>query len=140
MFELVKGTQAASLYIAKEADDFAGLSHVAEKIQKDIELVTGVAPKICDAMPEGYSIIPGTIGKNPVIDEMIANGKLNVSQLDGKRESYTICLVDGDKLTGDPKSGIYFFCDFSSCTGVISDYAFSPEVKAAFPDTEFIEV
>lgn len=98
MFELVKGTQAASLYIAKEADDFAGLSHVAEKIQKDIELVTGVAPKICDAMPEGYSIIPGTIGKNPVIDEMIANGKLNVSQLDGKRESYTICLVDGDKL------------------------------------------
>ena len=34
MFELVKGTQAASLYIAKEADDFAGLSHVAEKIQK----------------------------------------------------------------------------------------------------------
>ena len=52
MFELVKGTQAASLYIAKEADDFAGLSHVAEKIQKDIELVTGVAPKICDAMPE----------------------------------------------------------------------------------------
>lgn len=49
-------------------------------------------------MPEGYSIIPGTIGKNPVIDEMIANGKLNVSQLDGKRESYTICLVDGDKL------------------------------------------
>ena len=72
MFELVKGTQAASLYIAKEADDFAGLSHVAEKIQKDIELVTGVAPKICDAMPEGYSIIPGTIGKNPVIDEMIA--------------------------------------------------------------------
>ena len=68
MFELVKGTQAASLYIAKEADDFAGLSHVAEKIQKDIELVTGVAPKICDAMPEGYSIIPGTIGKNPVIE------------------------------------------------------------------------
>ena len=34
MFELVKGTQAASLYIAKEADDFAGLSHVAEKIRK----------------------------------------------------------------------------------------------------------
>ncbi len=45
MFELVKGTQAASLYIAPGADDFAGLSHVAEKIQKDIELVTGVAPK-----------------------------------------------------------------------------------------------
>ena len=83
MFELVKGTQAASLYIAKEADDFAGLSHVAEKIQKDIELVTGVAPKICDAMPEGYSIIPGTIGKNPVIDEMIANKALDTLKIDG---------------------------------------------------------
>lgn len=33
-----------------------------------------------------------------MIDEMIANGKLNVSQLDGKRESYALCLVDGDKL------------------------------------------
>ena len=64
MFELVKGTQAASLYIAKEADDFAGdFPTWQKKIQKDIELVTGVAPKICDAMPEGYSIIPGTIGK-----------------------------------------------------------------------------
>ena len=57
-----------------------------------------------------------------------------------KQSKKTYFLVDGDKLTGDPKSGIYFFCDFSSCTGVISDYAFSPEVKAAFPDTEFIEV
>ena len=34
MFELVKGTQAASLYIAKEADDFAGLSHVAENPER----------------------------------------------------------------------------------------------------------
>ena len=34
MFELVKGTQAASLYIAPGADDFAGLSHVAEKIRR----------------------------------------------------------------------------------------------------------
>lgn len=38
MFELVKGTQAASLYIAKEADDFAGLSHVAEKSRKILNL------------------------------------------------------------------------------------------------------
>lgn len=98
MFELVKGTQAASLYIAKEADDFAGLSHVAEKLQQDIKLVTGVTPEITKTLSNGYQIIPGTIGKNPVIDEMIANGKLNVSQLDGKRESYALCLVDGDKL------------------------------------------
>ena len=59
MFELVKGTQAASLYIAKEADDFAGLSHVAEKIQKDIELVTGVAPKIRRKTRELYYLSCG---------------------------------------------------------------------------------
>ena len=98
MFELVKGTQAASLYIAPGADDYAGLSHVAEKLQQDIKLVTGVTPEITKTLSNGYQIIPGTIGKNPVIDEMIANGKLNVSQLDGKRESYALCLVDGDKL------------------------------------------
>ena len=46
MFELVKGTQAASLYIAPGADDYAGLSHVAEKLQQDIKLVTGVTPEI----------------------------------------------------------------------------------------------
>ena len=54
MFELVKGTQAASLYIAPGADDFAGLSHVAEKIQKDIEsglwMTVCIIPRDCGSV------------------------------------------------------------------------------------------
>lgn len=45
MFELVKGTQAASLYIVPGADDFAGLSHVAEKSRKILNLSQGWHPK-----------------------------------------------------------------------------------------------
>ena len=64
MFELVKGTQAASLYIAPGADDYAGLSHVAEKLQQDIKLVTGDTGNYKNFI-ERISDYSGTIGKNP---------------------------------------------------------------------------
>ncbi len=57
-----------------------------------------------------------------------------------KQSKKTYFLVDGDKLTDNVKSGIYYFCDFSAFAGVISDYEFSADVKRAFPNTEFIEI
>ena len=72
MFELVKGNQGAGIYIDPGAGDYAGLLHVAEKLQEDIELVTGVKPPIHEKQTEWVQIIPGTIGSHPVLDEFIA--------------------------------------------------------------------
>lgn len=57
-----------------------------------------------------------------------------------KQSKKTYFLIGGDKLTDAPQSGIYYFCDFSAFTGVISDYEFPPEIKLAFPQTEFIGI
>lgn len=97
MFELVKNQKAAGIYVDSDAVDYAGLSHVAGKIQADIKLVTGVEPTIDDTLSDGFQIVAGTIGSHPVIDEMIAKGELDVAELEGKRESYAIRLVH-DKL------------------------------------------
>ena len=35
MFELVKGTKAAGIYIDKNAADYEGLFHVAAKLQEE---------------------------------------------------------------------------------------------------------
>lgn len=94
MFELVKAGKAAGIYVDSEATDYRGLSHVAEKLQEDIQLVTGVKPMIEAEVTDGFQIIAGTMGANPKIDAKIASGELDVSALDGKRESYAIRLVE----------------------------------------------
>lgn len=98
MFELVKGNQAAGIYVDQNASDYAGLHHVAEKLQEDIRLVTGVKPSIDGECKDGYQIIAGTIGSSPVIDKMIEAGELDVSAIQGKRESYAIRLLEDTKL------------------------------------------
>ncbi|MCH5252213.1 MAG: glycosyl hydrolase 115 family protein [Lachnospiraceae bacterium] len=97
MFELVKGGKAAGIYVDDKASDYAGLSHVAEKIRADIELVAGVCPQLETEVTEGYQIVAGTLGNSPVVDAMVSDGSLDVSAIQGKRESYALKLV-GKKL------------------------------------------
>ncbi len=96
MFEVVKGGRAASIFVDVQAEDYAGLAHVAGKISRDVELVAGVAPEVTGTLTEDFQIVPGTIGSSPVIDGMIAEG-LDLSAIQGKRESYALRLV-GKKL------------------------------------------
>lgn len=94
MFELVKEKKAAGIYIDAKATDYRGLCHVAEKLQEDIFLVTGVKPTLDTEWTNDFQIVAGTLGANPTVDDMIAAGKLDVSQIQGKRECYAIYLVD----------------------------------------------
>ncbi len=93
MFELVKAGKAAGIYVDKTAKDYAGLLHVAKKIATDVELVTDVKPAVEEGKNDGYQIIPGTLGACPVVDDMIAKGELDVSAIQGKRESYALRQV-----------------------------------------------
>ena len=97
MFELVKGGKAAGIYVDEKAADYAGLSHVAKKLAEDIQMVTGVAPGQDKELTDGFQIVAGTLGSSPVVDGMVADGTLDVSAIQGKRESYALRLV-GKKL------------------------------------------
>ena len=94
MFELVKENVAAGIFVDAAAKDYAGILHVAKKLQADIKLVTGTEPVVGEVQTEEFQIMAGTIGGSPVIDEMIEQGVLDVSAIQGKRESYAIRLID----------------------------------------------
>src|SRR5690606_10812760 len=65
-------------------------------------------------------IIVGTIGKSPIIDRLIAQKKLDVSEVKDQWESFTIQTVDGNLIiAGSDKRGtIYGVYDLSENMGV----------------------
>lgn len=91
-FELVKG-RACGIYIHPESSDYKGLSHVAGIFARDVKLVTGKENVLEDGITQEAQVIVGTIGSSPVIDDMIQEGVLDASGLDGKRESFLIRLL-----------------------------------------------
>lgn len=109
--------------------DYLGVLRVLGHLQKDIKNVTGIEPQIFKNSVSGTDniIIVGTVGKSPIIDQLIKNGKIKSSLLLGKREKFIIQSVDnplpGVKralvIAGSEKRGtIYGMYDLSNEIGV----------------------
>ena len=98
-FMLADNGKLVSIII--DANDFKGVIRTAEDLQKDILNVTGSEPAIQNIPSECDNVvIIGTIGKSSLIDNLIKAGRIDVSDIAGKWESYIIQTVD------DPMSGI----------------------------------
>ncbi|MGN7764344.1 glycosyl hydrolase 115 family protein [Paenibacillus sp. 22594] len=95
-FNFVKEGNAAKIYLDPKGEDYAGLRRVAGSFAADIALVSGVDPDICTEIGEldGTAIIAGSIGTNGLIDQLIADGTLDVSSIQGKRECYRIQVIE----------------------------------------------
>jgi len=126
-FPLVQAGIAAMLCV--DSDDYAGVVRAAHDLQNDIRLVTGVAPAITNsgAGLRSQAIIIGTIGKSPLIDELIRKQKIRVASITGKWESFLIQVVpdpipgiaSGLVIAGSDKRGtIYGIYDLSEQIGV----------------------
>lgn len=76
-------------------NDFVGVKKIAQKFQEDVERVTNVKPNIIsNKIPsENKAIIVGTIGNSKLIDDLIANNKLEVSTIEGKWETFIIQTI-----------------------------------------------
>jgi hypothetical protein len=76
--------------------DHAGVIRAAKDLQKDIGMITGRKPPLSLNTSNGQKevVIIGTIGKSALIDEMISNKKLNVSDVEGRWEAYVIETID----------------------------------------------
>ncbi|MDQ8199308.1 glycosyl hydrolase 115 family protein [Pelagicoccus enzymogenes] len=82
------------LYV--DAEDHWGLVRAVGDLQADFEKVTGTQPKL-EHSPSKLgktAVIVGTIGKSALIDRLVSDGKIDVSQVRGKWEAYHIELVD----------------------------------------------
>ncbi|MDB4917850.1 MAG: hypothetical protein JWM95_5494 [Gemmatimonadetes bacterium] len=121
-----KGKTAPILISAKE---FPGVIKAARDFSADVERVTGVASAMAmDTVPPGrMAVLVGTIGKSPLIDKLVASGKLNVKDVAGKWEVYVRQVVRNPMpgldealvIAGSDKRGtIYGIYDLSGQIGV----------------------
>jgi len=144
-FAIVRGGVASSLYV--DASDYAGVIRAAGDLRNDIAVVTGVTPTITRSKGVGsQAILIGTIGKSPLIDNLIRDGKINVASIAGKWESFLIQVVPNPLpgvasalvIAGSDKRGtIYGIYDVSEQIGV-SPWHWWADVPVQHRDALFV--
>ena len=127
-FALVSETnQVASLVVCDS--DYQGVNVVANWFVNDLKMVSGQEAKIYQSeLPKSkHVILVGTIGKNRWIDQLVKEGKIDVSDLKGQWERSLTQVVDNPfpgiekalVLTGSDKRGtIYAMLNLSRAMGV----------------------
>ncbi len=141
-FKLVRGSSAVPFVIEKEA--FPGVRLIAEKVCKDVRLVSGKLPKLEQPKkvkkPAGC-VLAATVGHSPILDLYENEGLLDLSDIKGKREVFKLAVVgEGNKavlvIAGSDKRGtIYGLFHISECIGVspLVYWADVPAVKCKEP-------
>lgn len=133
-FKLSWKTSPADVYVS-QAENVA-VRNAASIFAQDVERVTGQRPSIKNA-PAGLSrhaVIVGTLGKCQVIEDLVKAGKLDVSKVRGKWETFLIQVVPnplpgvdtGLVIAGSDRRGaIYGMFDVSENMGVSPWYWFA---------------
>ncbi len=117
----------ACLYV--DLQDFAGVQRAVGDLQADIERVTGHTAGIVHDKKDlnGSVVLVGTVGKSEIVDQLIKDGKIDVTEIEGKWESSLIQVVSepipgvssGLVIVGSDKRGtIYGIYDLSEQMGV----------------------
>ncbi len=87
-------TGPASIYV--DQNDHKGVLRVAQDFVEDVQRVTGELPALefNAENVSGKPVIIGTLGKNAIIDQLVESGKLDVSEIEGKWETFSIQTVE----------------------------------------------
>ncbi len=125
-FAVADSGKAAVIYV--DDKEWPGVKRAATDLSHDIKDVTGDAAEVISdrtklaAMP----IIVGTVGRGGVIDQLASSGKIDVSKIKGKWESYFTQVVENPLpgvtralvIVGADKRGtIYGIYDLSEESG-----------------------
>jgi hypothetical protein len=92
-FPLMTRKGAAPVYVAE--NDHQGVIRVAGDLVRDIERVTGELPELNlnSEVGAAQAVIIGTLGSSSLIDKLVESGKLEVSEIKGKWEAFSIQTV-----------------------------------------------
>ncbi|MDJ1479479.1 glycosyl hydrolase 115 family protein [Cytophagaceae bacterium YF14B1] len=126
-FLLSASGKSTSLLVSSQ--DYPGVIRAAKNLQADIKLVTQTEPDfITDKITNQKTIvIAGTLGKSPLIDQLVQSHKLDVAALTGKWEMFKTQIIDNPfpnvtqalVIVGSDKRGtIYGIYDLSAQIGV----------------------
>jgi hypothetical protein len=146
-FPIVEKGVASNLFV--DTNDFAGVIRAAGDLQADINRVTGLSPAVSHTSkhPGDNVILAGTIGKNEIIDRLIREKKIDVSEIAGKWEAFLIQVVPEPipgvaralVICGSDKRGtIYGIYDLSEQIGV-SPWYFWADVPPTHHDEVFVK-
>lgn len=91
-FQLVGAGVVPTLVV--DPADAAVVRHAAQDLSDDIETVTGQRSAVAAAPAGKTAIFIGTLGQSPLIDQLVAAKRLDVSKLKGAWESFIIASVD----------------------------------------------
>jgi hypothetical protein len=143
-FALVANGSAAALRV--DGADWPGVQRAARDLQADVNRVTGVTPVWNTTAPK--MILIGTVGKSPLIDQLVSAGKIDVSGIRGKWESFFLQTVlnplpgvdSALVIAGSDKRGTIFgIYDLSEQIGVSPWYWWAdvtPERRSALYITQ----
>jgi hypothetical protein len=126
-FPLVITGKSLTLYL--DTNEYPGVKRAAKNLITDISSVTQSAPGKISTEFKGNKqvVLIGTIGKNLRIDQLIAEGKLDVAVIKGKWEAHITQVVQNPfpgvaqalVIAGSDKRGtIYGIYDLSAQIGV----------------------
>jgi hypothetical protein len=97
----VAGGRAAPLSVS--AGDFPGVIRAVGDLRADIERVSGVRPDVSPAIPPADVVLVGTIGRSPLIDQLLAGGRLDARGVAGQWETSLLQVV-ADPFPGVPSA------------------------------------
>ena len=126
-FDIAVNSTPVPLFISNY--DYPGVIRTMEDLRDDLELVTGTKPDLNTSTfkPAPRIVIAGTIGNNPQIDQLISDGKIDVSEVAGGWEAYQIQVLTNPfpdvqealVIVGSDKRGtIYGIYEISKQIGV----------------------
>ncbi len=122
-------TAGESAPLVVSSADFAGVRRVAGHLRADVGRVTGAEPElVLDDVPQATRVIViGTLGQSPLVDQLVASGQLDVSNVSGRWETFQVSTVEAPfpgvaealVITGSDKRGtIYGMYDLAREMGV----------------------
>jgi hypothetical protein len=126
-FPLIHAGKPAPVYVDRDAE--RPVARVAADFASDLQKVSGTAPSVIHDLNgvTGDVVIVGEVGHSPVIDALIAAGKLKVDAITGQWEAYEQAVVDHplpgiDKalviVGSDRRGAIFGAYDLSARIGV----------------------
>jgi hypothetical protein len=86
--------QGSFFYQEKEA--FSGVNKIAKKVMHDVELVFGYAPQVTtdrNRLAKNV-VLYGTVDNSPMLQELEEKKKIDLSEINGKREVYLFQVID----------------------------------------------
>ena len=98
-FDVVANGAAVDIYV--DAQDYPAVVRAVADVRSDVERVSGKLPAVKNSVEalSTQAILIGTLGKSPVIDALVTEGKLDVSEAAGLGAS-----IEEEKLS--PNCGL----------------------------------